>query len=245
MIYHAHANESLKQLELITLQMQLFLTNFNTNWDNITIKNTEILNQIRKVLRMKIWDHIFVQEGNIRHELEIYDRDIDTIFGNIIQTIKYEWKKNEKWIAIAMSNKREKMELIVQKLTEIWIKNIYFRPSDRSVIRTRNEKKINRINSISKEALEQSRWRYLPNIEFKKNISEIIKWKNIVVFDKSDENVNWKPEFPQNTIWIIWPEWWLSQKDYQELWQDIEIISLWDTVLRTETASILAWRIIK
>lgn len=245
MIYHAHANESHKQLELITLQMQLFLTNFNTNWDNITIKNTEILNQIRKVLRMKNWDHIFVQEGNIRHELEIYDRDTDTIFGNIIQTIKYEWKKNEKWIAIAMSNKREKMELIVQKLTEIWIKNIYFRPSDRSVIRTRNEKKINRINSISKEALEQSRWRYLPNIEFKKNISEIIKWKNIVVFDKSDENVNWKPEFPQNTIWIIWPEWWLSQKDYQELWQDIEIISLWDTVLRTETASILAWRIIK
>ena len=225
--------------------MQLFLTNFNTKWDNITINDTEILNQIRKVLRMKIWDHIFVQNENIRYELEIYDRNSDTIFGNIIQIIKYEWKKDEKWIAIAMSNKREKMELIVQKLTEIWIKNIYFRPSERSVIRTRNEKKTNRISSISKEALEQSRWRYLPNIEFKKNISEIIKWKNIVVFDKSDKNTDWKTNFPQNTIWIIWPEWWLSKKDYQELWQNIEIISLWDTVLRTETASILAWRIIK
>jgi 16S rRNA (uracil1498-N3)-methyltransferase len=225
--------------------MQLFLTNFSTKWDNITIKDTEILNQIRKVLRMKIWDHIFVQNENIRYELEIYDRNSDTIFGNIIQTIKYEWKKDEKWIAIAMSNKREKMELIIQKLTEIWIKNIYFRPSERSVIRTRNEKKINRINSISKEALEQSRWRYLPNIEFKKNISEITKWKNIVVFDKSDENINWKLDFPQNTVWIIWPEGWLSKKDYQELWQNIKIISLWDTILRTETASILAWRIIK
>lgn len=224
--------------------MQLFLTNFNTKWNNITIKNTEILNQIRKVLRMKIGDHILVQDENIRHELEIYDRNSDTIFGNIIQTIKYEWKKDEKWIAIAMSNKREKMELIVQKLTEIWIKNIYFRPSERSVIRTRNEKKINRINSISKEALEQSRWRYLPNIEFKKNISDIIKWKNIIIFDKSDESINWKPDFPQNTIWIIWPEGWLSKKDYQEIWQDIKIISLWDTVLRTETASILAWWII-
>lgn len=225
--------------------MQLFLTSFNTRWDNITIKNTEILNQIRKVLRMKIWEHIFVQDENIRHELQIYDRNSDTIFGNIIQTIKYEWKKNGKWIAIAMSNKREKMELIVQKLTEIWIKNIYFRPSERSVIRTRNDKKIQRINSIAREAIEQSWWRYLPNIEFKKNISEIITWKNIVVFDKSDENINWKADFPQNTIWIIWPEWWLSKKDYQELWQDIEIISLWDTVLRTETASIIAWRIIK
>ena len=155
--------------------MQLFLTNFDIKWDNISIKNREILDQIRKVLRMKIWDHIFVQNENIRHELQIYDRDSDTIFGNIIQTIKYEWEKDKKWIIIAMSNKREKMELIVQKLTEIWIKNIYFRPSERSVIRTRNDKKIQRINNIAREAIEQSWWRYLPNIEFKKNISEIIK----------------------------------------------------------------------
>lgn len=224
--------------------MQLFLTNFDTKWDKITIKNREILDQIKKVLRMKIWDHIFVQDGNIRNELEIYDRNSDTIFGNIIQTIKYEWKKDEKWIAIAMSNKREKMELIVQKLSEIWIKNIYFRPSERSVIRTRNEKKIQRINNISREAIEQSRWRYLPHIHFTDSISEIIKWKNIVVFDKSDTSTNWQTEFPKDTIWIIWPEWWLTQKDYEQFWNDIQIISLWDTVLRTETASILAWRLI-
>lgn len=225
--------------------MQLFLTNFDIKWDNISIKNREILDQIRKVLRMKIWDHIFVQNENIRHELQIYDRDSDTIFGNIIQTIKYEWEKDKKWIIIAMSNKREKMELIVQKLTEIWIKNIYFRPSERSVIRTRNDKKIQRINNIAREAIEQSWWRYLPNIEFKKNISEIIKWKNIIIFDKSDKNIDWQPEFLQNTIWIIWPEWWLTTNDYENFWKNIQIISLWDTVLRTETASILAWRLIK
>lgn len=225
--------------------MQLFLTNFDTKWDNITIKNQTILDQVRKVLRMKIWDHIFVQDENIRHELQIYDRNHDTISGNIIQTIKYEWVKNEKWIAIAMSNKREKMELIIQKLTEIWIKNIYFRPSERSVIKTRNDKKIQRINSIAREAIEQSWWRYLPNIEFKKTISEIIKWKNIVIFDKSNDSIKSKSEFPQNTIWIIWPEWWLTPNDYEKFWNNIQILSLWDTVLRTETASILAWRLIK
>ena len=225
--------------------MQLFLTNFNTKWDKITIKDTEILNQIRKVLRMKIWDHVFVQDENIRHELEIYDWDSDTIYWNIIQTIKYEYEKDKRWIAIAMSNKREKMELITQKLTEIWIKHIYFWPSERSIIRTRNDKKIQRINSIAREAIEQSWWWYLPDIQFQDKISEIIKWKNIVIFDKSENQITEKLNSLTNTIWIIWPEWWLTAKDYANFWDNIQIISLWDTVLRTETASILAWRLIK
>ena len=58
---------------------------------------------------------------------------------------------------IAMPNKREKSELIVQKLTEIGIQNIYFWPSERSVIRQWNEKKAERLDKISHEALEQSR----------------------------------------------------------------------------------------
>lgn len=225
--------------------MQLFLTDFDTKWNNITIKNAEILDQVRKVLRMKIWDRVFVQKENTRFEVKITEWDNNTLHGDIIDTIKYNWEKIWKGIAIAMPNKREKIELIVQKLTEIWIKNIYFRPSERSIIRTRNDKKIQRINTISKEALEQSWWRYLPNITFQDNISDIIKWKHIVVFDKSENNIVNNQNFPKNTIWIIWPEWWLTQKDYENFWDNIQIVSLWDTVLRTETASILAWWIIK
>jgi 16S rRNA (uracil1498-N3)-methyltransferase len=224
--------------------MQLFLTNFDTKWNSITIKNREILDQIRKVLRMKIWDHIFVQQENHRLEIEITEWDSSTLHGNIVNTINYSWSKNEKWIAIAMPNKWDKVELIVQKLTEIWIKNIYFRPSERSIIRTRNDKKIQRINSIAREAIEQSWWWYLPDIQFQDNISEIIKWKNIVVFDKSENQKTEKTDFPTNTIWIIWPEWWLTQKDYTNFWDNIQIVSLWDTILRTETASIIAWRLI-
>lgn len=224
--------------------MQLFLTDFETKWNNITIKNAEILDQIRKVLRMKIWDRIFVQKENTRFEVKITEWDNNTLHGDIIDTIKYNWEKIWKGIAIAMPNKREKIELIVQKLTEIWIKNIYFRPSERSIIRTRNDKKIQRINTISKEALEQSWWRYLPNITFQNNIPDIIKWKHIVVFDKSENKIVNNQNFPTNTIWIIWPEWWLTQKDYENFWDNIQIVSLWDTVLRTETASILAWWII-
>ena len=56
-----------------------------------------------------------------------------------------------------MPNKREKAELIAQKLTEIGVKNIYFRVSEHSIIRQRNEKKAERLHKISHEAVEQSR----------------------------------------------------------------------------------------
>jgi RsmE family RNA methyltransferase len=58
---------------------------------------------------------------------------------------------------IAMPNKREKAELIMQKLTEIGVNNIYFWVSEHSIIRQRNDKKAKRLDKISHEAVEQSR----------------------------------------------------------------------------------------
>jgi len=228
--------------------MQLFITEFEKKWESIKISNTEILAQIRKVLRMKIWDEFFVQNENIRYKLQITDWDDKNIFWNIIDSIEYSKPIDNNWIAIAMSNKRDKMEIIVQKLSEIWIKHIYFRPSERSIIRERNEKKLERINKIAKEAVEQSRWRFLPEIKFEKDISKIIEWKNIIIFDKCESTVTKNSNFTkskQAILWIVWPEWWLTDNDYKIFWDNKRTVSLWDTVLRTETASITAAWIIK
>jgi 16S rRNA (uracil1498-N3)-methyltransferase len=224
--------------------MQLFITDFEKKWESIKISDIEILSQVRKVLRMKIWDTFFVQNESTRYKLEISDRDDKNIFWKILESVENSKQIDEIWIAIAMSNKRDKMETIVQKLSEIWIKNIFFRPSERSIIRERNEKKLDRLNKIAKEAIEQSRWRQLPKITFEKDISKIIEWKNIIVFDKSEHNFKsiWTAK---NTLWIIWPEWWLTENDYKKFWKKIKTVSLGDTVLRTETASIIAARYLK
>ena len=224
--------------------MQLFITNFEKKWESIKISDIEILSQVRKVLRMKIWDSFFVQNGNIRYKLKISNRDDKNIFWQIVEFIEHPKWINETWIAIAMSNKRDKMETIVQKLSEIWIKNIFFRPSERSIIRERNEKKLDRLNKIAKEAIEQSRWRQLPKITFEKDISKIIEWKEVIVFDKSESNFKniWTIK---NALWIIWPEWGLTENDYKKFWEKIKTVSLGDTVLRTETASIIAARYLK
>lgn len=225
--------------------MQLFITDFEKKWESIKISDTEILSQIRKVLRMKIWDTFFVQNESTRYKLEISDRDDKNIFWKIVESIEHPKQIDETWIAIAMSNKRDKMETIVQKLSEIWIKNIFFRPSERSIIRERNEKRLERLNKIAKEAIEQSRWRYLPEIKFEKDISKTIKWKDIIVFDKSEYNNNEKIKKNNDILWIIWPEWGLTENDYKKFWEKIKTVSLWDTVLRTETASIIAARYLR
>lgn len=226
--------------------MQLFITNFKINWDTIDIENSEILDQIRKVLRMKIWDSIFVQNENIRYEVEITDRNDKSFSGKIKNKIKFNWNKDQNWIAIAMSNKRDKIELLVQKISEVWIKNIYFRPSERSIIRERNNKKDERLKKIAKEAIEQSWWWFIPEIKFVKNISEVIWWKDIFIFDKSDENNTYNfNKKNENILGIIWPEWWLTKNDYEKFWKNHKIISLWDTILRTETAWIIAARLIR
>jgi len=224
--------------------MQLFITDFKQNWDKIIISNPEILEQTRKVLRMKIWDKFFAQKENKRYQLEISNWDKFSITGKILETILQTKDVSNKniWIVVAMPNKWSKAELIVQKLSEIWVDEIYFRPSERSVLKDWNNKKWERLQKISQEAVEQSRWWKLPKIEFVKNIFPVLQNKKIIVFDMVDQKEIPSYDSQANIIWIVWPEWWFTQKDYENFWKNFDLISLGDTVLRMETASIVwAW----
>jgi len=83
-----------------------------------------------------------------------------------------------------MPNKRDKIELIVQKLTECGLDQIIFWPSERSVLRERNSKKEERLNKIIKEAVEQSRGRTVPELIFTTNPKALVGDTPLVIFDK-------------------------------------------------------------
>jgi 16S rRNA (uracil1498-N3)-methyltransferase len=85
---------------------------------------------------------------------------------------------------VAMPNKREKAELIVQKLCEIGVDTIIFRPSERSVVKVWNPNKEERLLKISKEAVEQSRGWKLPTVTFMSDIHERLQNNKLIVFDK-------------------------------------------------------------
>ena len=236
--------------------MQLFHVDagkIRVKWNSIEIFSVpDLLSQLRKVLRIKKWDKICVQysdkEWTTRHELSIQDWTDKDLTGEIISSQIFSISEKNISMMIAMPNKREKAELIVQKLTEIWVKSIYFWVSEHSIIRQRNEKKAERLDKISHEAVEQSRRIQLPEIKFLKSENELkdfVDWKNIII-----ANMNGTPYWELAKIesndlcGVIWSEGWFSPKDLK-LFDNAEIIDLWDNVLRMETASIVLWWLLK
>ena len=90
-------------------------------------------------------------------------------------------------MAIAFPNKQEKLELIIQKLTEIGISHLYLWNAERSQIRTLNENKLKRIEKIVHEAVEQSRGWTIPKIEIIQDLKTLSDQWNFVVFDLEKE----------------------------------------------------------
>jgi 16S rRNA (uracil1498-N3)-methyltransferase len=147
---------------------------------------------------------------------------------------------------IALPNKQEKLELIIQKLTEIWISNIYLWSSERSQLNSLNENKIKRIEKIVKEAVEQSRWWTIPKIEVIWDIKTLQNKRDFIIFDLPKDNQNKKSiKWNHPLLWVVGPEWWLTENDYKNFPTENKVMSLWESVLRMETAAIIWWRYIK
>ncbi len=226
--------------------MQLFLLDhIDLKWHDIILDHPEVWQQAKKVLRLWSGDRIFVQrqaenQQAIRYEVEVTALKDFKLFGTVVQTMQSDIDEKAISMIVAMPNKREKAELIVQKLTEIGVNEIIFRPSERSIIRERNANKATRLEKIMKEALEQSRGWKLPKISFVEKIEPIVEWKNIVLFDKSEWPSTWRPD---GLYGLVGPEGGRWPKDY-ELFKQYDIVTkdLGSTILRMETAAIVgAW----
>jgi len=270
--------------------MQLFIVpQLEKKKNLIFLKNVpELLAQLRKVLRAKVWDTISVQtqEGEItRYTIQITNRTDKDLAGEIIneQLLLDSLDKGrgrrtnggedggrttEEGFAagvtmlIAMPNKREKAELIVQKLSEIGVSEIAFRPAERSIIKQWNEKKVERLHKIAKEAVEQSWGVRVPRIVWCDDVRKACEGKGVVMFDatpllkggkeRSDGGFEYHGEqgISQRTsptppskggkLGVIGPEGGLTAKDYQ-LFEPHEVVGLGETILRMETAAIIGW----
>lgn len=239
--------------------MQLFVSNYTKQWSTITISNLELLSQVRKVLRAKIGDIFYIQNPakeaeKIRYEVRIEQWDNKTITGTILSEETHALASQHIKMIVAMPNKWDKAELIVQKLSEIWISEIIFWPSERSIIKVWNPKKEERLNKIIKEAVEQSRWRNIPTITFSSQIDEYIKNTTLIIFDKADtryeelgkNQTNLAPSSKSHITGIVGPEGGLTEKDYTIFAAYTpKIVGLGETVLRMETAAIVWGRILQ
>lgn len=221
--------------------MQRYFSNKLVN-NKFNLNNDDIYH-ITRVMRMKTNDKIEVVYNN-----EVY---ICNLFfnNNEIEISIVEKKENNKnynieKILIIPLLKENKMDLILQKSTELGVNKIIPVIMERSIIKLEKDKEIKKLerwNKICKEASEQSKRVDIPVITEVKNLKELenLDGVKIVCSTKEKENTI-KKYLKENTInkinIVIGPEGGISPKEEDYLNSiGFESISLGENIMRVET----------
>ena len=207
---------------------------------------------IQKVMRMHVNDHIEVVANN-----QVYLVNIDSIAPlsvSILDTLPSKSKLAKEVSVLVPILKGDKVDLIIQKATELGADNIIFYRSRRSMVKLSQEefnKKLDRYKLIAKEASEQSRRNTIPNIEGIADIKYLDNYKkrvNIFAYeDVKGSTLSFKDEIKnkESTLVVVGPEGGFDCEEVNVLLkQHFSPVSFGNRILRVETAVIYALSVI-
>ena len=133
--------------------------------------------------------------------------------------------------------KGDRPEWAVQKLTEIGIDDIVvLAPTRRAVVRWGDDKHLRKLQVVAREAAMQSRRVWLPTVTGPESLAEVCARPGAAVADPAGEPLIAEPS-PATSLIIIGPE---GGFDADELTPSVRRVSLGDTILRAETATLVA-----
>ena len=223
------------------------------------IKNKDMLleesdiRHIKKVMRMSINDKIEVVYNNKLHICEITSLEPFNI--KVIEKLDEDKKtKIELTVAVALV-KEQKMDLILQKLTELGVSRIIPVSMERSIVKLDKErfnKKKVRWESICKEASEQSKRTNIPIIEDIKSIKDLTKedadLKLVASTKEKEKLLNYYLQSIEDCakiIMVIGSEGGISDKEEDILVSNgYNRVSFGNLIFRVETATIYVASII-
>lgn len=222
--------------------MQRYFTNVKEN--NHFILNKDDIYHITKVMRMRDYDNIEVvyQKKLYLCELEGVSKDIKI---NIIKELEQETSNFLDVTLIIPLLNENKMDLILQKATELGVSKIIPVTTERSIVKLddkREQKKIERWNKICKEASEQSKRTDIPIVTEVLTLNDLenLEGKKIVCSTLEKEN-NIRIYLKKNKMCdkinvVVGPEGGLSKKEEELLNKmGFESISLGPRIMRVET----------
>lgn len=211
------------------------------------------IKHIKKVMRMNINDKIEVVYNNKLHICEITSLEPFNI--KVIEKLDEDKKtKIELTVAVALV-KEQKMDLILQKLTELGVSRIIPVSMERSIVKLDKErfnKKKVRWESICKEASEQSKRTNIPIIEDIKSIKDLTKedadLKLVASTKEKEKLLNYYLQSIEDCakiIMVIGPEGGISDKEEDILVSNgYNRVSFGNLIFRVETATIYVASII-
>lgn len=196
------------------------------------------------VLRHRVKDNIYINQ----YLVEITKLDKDYVEGIVIGNLEQRGIPKKKITLMQSYLKSDKMEYVVQKAVELGVKEITPVLSRNCVVKLEDKdklKKIDRLNKIAKEAVEQCGRGDEVIVKNVENLLKIdfSKYDAILVCHEASNN-SLKEAIDKisnlnNIAVIIGPEGGLDENEVQELLKNKNtyIVSLGERVLRAETAS--------
>ena len=234
---------------------KFFVKENQINNELITILDEDV-NHIKNVLRLNVGENLQICDidSSKNYICEILELTAKSVTCKILEEIQSIAEGNVELHIFQGLPKADKMELIIQKGTELGVSEFVPVSFKRSIVKISpkdEKKKIDRWNKISEVAAKQSKRDIIPkvrNVESIKNVCNEIKNYNIVLLAYELEENNYiKNELLKikNTkenykiAVIIGPEGGIEKEEVEVLENaGAKVISLGKRILRTETVAL-------
>ena len=231
--------------------MQRYFSNIDSNFVVHFSSNDE--HHILHVMRMKKGDEIEVVSNE-----KVYLCRIDStnpLKVSVIHEIENDVELKEDVTLLFALTKGDKIDLVLQKATELGVKKVALIESERTVVKYEEkdiDKKLARFNKIMKEASEQSHRVIVPELlgiyNLKNLPKEIFSDVNFVAYEKDANDISGAfqgLEKGKSVSILIGPEGGFSEQEINRLTdQGFIRTSLGKRILRAETAAIYALSVI-
>ncbi len=217
----------------------------NIGIDNkIVIDEKSDVNHLKNVFRIKVGDEVRVVDGECEYLTEAAEIESKKITLNIKSKQEDVYTPKIEVDAAIGVLKNDKMDLLVQKLTEIGISKIIPVSAKRTIVKLSEKKE--KWDIISKEALKQCQ-----GVKFLK-IAEMTKLSQInyeeydlivVPYECEDDKKIFSifDKKPKKVLYIIGPEGGFDSEEIEFLKEKgAVIVTLGKRILRAETAAIVA-----
>lgn len=216
---------------------------FNDNQDKRFYLDENDSKHIIKVMRMKINDEIELVSNSKLYLCKIVEINKKVKVEKIKELVSVDATNNVTIVQSLVSE--QKLSYIIQKATELGVKEIIPLQTTRSKIKITDEKKkLQRWQKIAKEASEQSKRINIPKLDRILSFADLNELEgDIKLLCTVNEKANYLKKHLNNLnkddriIIVIGPEGGFTKEEESLLSKTYQSVSLGDLVLRTETVS--------
>ena len=237
---------------------RFFVDKKNINLENNTcIIEGEDVKHISKVLRCRIGEELEVCDNNNNEYIcEVTNIDKNQVELNILEKVDIQRESDLKIKVYQGLPKGPKMEMILQKLTEVGVDEIILVQTKRTVVKVddkKEDKKLERWERIIYEAAKQSKRGKIPSLRgvltFKEALADMKENDFNIAPYENEKTKSIKQAIKgvniNNVGIFVGPEGGFEETEIEAI-EDIggQSVSLGPRILRTETASLVASSIV-